>query len=343
LTRQYLKACKGQSSRRVQVKFYCNEVGNYQIHANVLDGTGFGNLPQTWVYFDATHYSSYITFTANSSVPGSVGIRNFRWNWYVTINDDPESKQTRSTQTLWIETTGYHTYYTLLATPQNPMSPPWTDVLDYSCDWASGQTYIESAANQITSSLYASGFNYETSQGAPGYGDCTIFYLTDFNSDIGSSNAVNCLDMAKAVVTYSNAIGCNLNLTTYGRTASGENWINYPLNCIDPIGAASPTNNPFSSPLIGNDCRSGGFEYHAFAERTSNNNVWDATLKYDTDSDPDNVTGSNPGCGTVTSGYSWTLPVNQNEATYIDRLLDDWPQWYSSAPRWNRNRNFSIE
>jgi hypothetical protein len=191
--------------------------------------------------------------------------------------------------------------------------------------------------------LYTSGFNYETNQGAPGYGDFTIFYLTDFDSDLGSSNTVNCLDMAKGVVTYSNAIGCNLNLTTYGRTTSGENLINYPLNCIDPIGTPSPTNNPFSSPLIGNDCKDGGFGYHAFAERTSNNNVWDATLKYDMDSDPDNVTGSNPGCGTVTSGHSWTLPANEGETTYVDRLLDDWPQWYSSPPTWNRNRSFSIE
>ncbi|NOY60650.1 MAG: hypothetical protein GXO75_17225 [Calditrichaeota bacterium] len=222
------------------------------------------------------------------------------------------------------------------------MAEPWTEVLEYACDWAGGKSTATSAATEITNSLYVSGFNYEDWGGYPSFGGFNNFNLTKFISELGNSYDVNCLDMGKAVTTFGNAIGCSLGLTTYGHTASGENYIDGPLNCIDPIGLSEPTNNTFSSPLIANDCRSGGFSYHAFSEMTSSNNIWDATLQYDIDSNPDNVTGSNPGCGTITTGYTWKLPVNESESSYILRLIDSWPKWYYYSPTWNRNRNFSV-
>ena len=182
------------------------------------------------------------------------------------------------------------------------MSIPWTDVLDFTCDWANGQTSATGAATEITEYLYSCGFVYETVRGASRYYvDPMMFNLEQLISDLEYTTGitVNCLDMAMAVVTFGNAIGSDLNLSTF----SGG----FPLNCIDPIGSAYPTNNTFSSPLIYNDCRVGGFGYHAFAEN-DNNNVWDATLKYDIDSNPDNVNGSNPGCGIIITGYSWSLP-----------------------------------
>lgn len=158
---------------------------------------------------------------------------------------------------------------------------------------------------------------------------------------------MNCLDMGKAVTTYGNALGCGLALTTYGATEGGENPIDGPLNCIDPIGTPGPTNNPFGSPSIDDDCRTTGFGYHAFAEKSSNN-VWDATLKYDIDGDPDNVTGSGPipweDCGTVsdTTSFTWKLPADEVESTFTSRLVDSWPEWYENSPTWNHNRSFSV-
>ena len=212
-----------------------------------------------------------------------------------------------------------HLHYTLLAAPQAPMTIPWVPVLDYACDWASGQTSSENAASNITNTIFTSGFNYDTDNGSTRYGNTFNFFnLSQFLSEFGDSYDVNCLDMGKAVTTFSNSIGCGLYLTTF----SGG----LLLNCIDPIGTASPTNNPFSSPLVGNDCRGGGFSYHAFSQN-SNKNTWDACLKYDIDGDPDNVTGSNPSCGSITTGYSWILPCNEQESTYIQRLLDNWTSW----------------
>jgi hypothetical protein len=220
----------------------------------------------------------------------------------------------------------------LLAAPQAPMSTPWTDVLDKACVWASGQTTATNAATKIAESLYECGFKYETDEGASNY---YVYYmqfdLEQIISDLGNPTGieVNCLDMAMAVVTFGNALGSGSNLTTFtGNVVEGfptypyeRNW--FFLNYIDPIGSASPTNNTFSSPLIGNDCRYGGFAWHAFAEN-NNNSVWDATLQYDIDTDPDNVSGSNPGCGNATTGHTWKLPCNETESTYIERLVDPW-------------------
>ncbi|MFH0757025.1 MAG: hypothetical protein V2B15_07045, partial [Bacteroidota bacterium] len=196
------------------------------------------------------------------------------------------------------------------------MSEPWSSVLDLACDWGIGQSSAESAANKITESLLNSGFDYDDLNGAPNYGNTwTLFNLTQFLSDIGSAYDVNCLDMGKAVTTFGNAVGCSLGLVTF----SGG----FALNCIDPIGSPSPTNNTFSSPLIDDDCRTGGFSYHAFSQDGSKN-TWDACLKYDIDSNSDNVSGSNPGCGNATTGYTWEYPTDEPESTYIQRLVDDW-------------------
>jgi hypothetical protein len=260
-------------------------------------------------------------------------------NWYVTkVNGE-----TLLTQK-YIGTTGDHRHYILLAEPQSPMTVPWTDVLDYSCSWAVSRTSTTAAASAITNSLFNSGFKYDVDGGGGSHysNGWTQFDLTSFTSDLGSSKLVNCLDMGKAVTTFSNAVGCGLGLCTYGWTTYGEYQIDGPLNCIDPIGTPSPTNNPFGYPIIDDDCRISGFSYHAFSEKISNFNVWDATLRYDIDTNPDNVSGSNPGCGFTTTGYSWKLPADEIESTYISRLIDSWPEFYYSTPTLRRNRSLSV-
>lgn len=144
--------------------------------------------------------------------------------------------------------------------------------------------------------------------------------------------------MAKAVVTFSNSVGCILEMTIYGNSGT------FPLNCIDPLGSPSPTNNAFSSPLIGDDCRSrsGGFDYHAFAQNAGDK-VWDATLKYDIDNNPDNVSGSNPDCGSIATGYSWTNPCNEIEPTYISRLKDAWTRDHEYNPGFDRDNDFYVQ
>jgi hypothetical protein len=308
------------------------------INLTIESGIGFGELCNHVVM----NYEKldWITLTLDGSIPDYVDIYDFTWEWkiYAITNESGYCSA---------ESTNYtdHTYYTLLSTPQEPMAEPWTSVLEKACDWAAYQPDPAESVSAITDALYNSGFNYDVAGGGDSYyGSWTEFELSDFISDIGSSNPVNCLDMAKAVTTFGNAIGCGLGLATYGYTDfKDDNPIDGPLNCIDPIGMPGPTNNPFSSPAIADDCRESGFGYHAFAELTSNNKVFDATLQYDIDPDPDNVVNSNPEyCGDTTSGHSWILPANEAEGTYISRLIDPWPKWYQQTPTLRRNRSFSV-
>ncbi|OHB72262.1 MAG: hypothetical protein A2W23_01895 [Planctomycetes bacterium RBG_16_43_13] len=337
---------KSQANRHIYVSFTHNQ-GAGEICFMVVKANGGGYYPgtiqETYVSFPScgTTASAELTLTGGST-PSYVQKWGFSLYWYVTeVNDQPQDPN------LSLGTTGSHLYYTLLAAPQSPMSEPWTDVLDYSCVWAVNQSTALGAASAITNSLFNSGFNYDVAGGgAAHYGNWAQFNLGTFLSHLGSSNLVNCLDMGKAVTTFGNAIGCAFGLASYGYTYPGEYPIDGPLNCIDPIGTPAPTNNPFGSPLIRNDCGRTGFSYHAFAEREPNPDawyVWDATLKYDMDTDPDNVTGSNPGCGTTTSGHSMILPANHLEGAYVERLIDPWPIWYQQTPTLRRNRSFSVQ
>ena len=251
------------------------------------------------------------------------------WQWYFRLSPPGDRHN--------VTISGAHTVYVVLASPQAPMTKPWTEVLDYSCDWADGQTSAASAATQITQKLYSdSGFEYDTEDGDAHYPSAwSPFELTDFLDDFGTGNLVNCVDMGKAVVTFGNAVGCDMVLKSY-------HDINRRLNCIDPIGEdALPTNNCFSTPLIGDDCRGGGFDMHAFGWR--DDSVYDATLEYDMDSDPDNVVGSNPGCGDTTTGHDFELPTNvEFDDTYLNNLLDDWPV-DEGSPYLSGDRSFTVE
>ena len=257
---------KAQSNRKLRVTFDSNcEDMHLVIKLTVTSGTGIGGICNLFVC--NYHQLDEVILTLNGT-PGTVGKRSFTWQWKIygiPVNDPTFCAAWETTETT-------HTYYSLLATPQAPMAEPWSSVLDYACAWANGQTSVEDAATKITEYLYSSGFNYDSNNGAPRYGSWTSFNLTQFLSELGYSYAVNCLDMGKAVTTFTNSVGCNMFLTTF----TGGFAVNY----IAPLGSVSPTNNPFYIPLIGNDCRQGGFSYHAFSQDL-NKKTWDACLKYD--------------------------------------------------------------
>jgi hypothetical protein len=336
---------KGQSNRKIKVRFNpgsFNGLMHLLIKVTYITGhtDGIGTICNLFIpNFDPNADDSRI-LTLSGTLPGSVGVHEFQWHWeiYAIPINNPNYCAA------WSTTNTSHHFYTLLAAPQAPMSQPWEQVLDYACSWASGQTNASVSASAVTNSLFNSGFVYDIAgSGAPHYGGFDQFNLSTFISHLGTPHLVNCLDMGKAVTTFGNALGCNLGLSTYGRTGISENVIDGPINCINPIGTTVFTNNPFGSPLIHHDCRSmvNGFSYHAFAESTSNE-VWDATLSYDIDQDPENVINSNPNCGTATTLHSWQLPLNVPKGNYLTKLIDSWPKWYQQAPTLRRNRNFSI-
>ena len=305
----------GQNNPKIKVKFHSSDdTKNYLVKATVTSGTGIGNICE---FFVAACDLDTKTFTIelDGSVPTTIGKYSFTWTWEATALPVNSPYCTATCYTFDTQ----HTFYTVFTAPQAPMEVPWTDVLDYSCVWANGQSNPADATTKITENIYTSGFNYHVT-GTPQYGIFwSEFFLTLFLDDLENEptiSYVNCRDIGKAVTTFANSLGCNMYLSQF--------YNGFRLNCIDPIGTATPANNPFSTPRIDDDCRSSGFSYHAFSQ-DSNHRTWDACLKYDIDDNPDNVSNFVYGgyCGDIEQGNNFVLPCYEPQDDYLQKLVDD--------------------
>ncbi len=213
---------ESQSNRRIKVKFWVDRQGfdSMLIYAEkVGQGDGIGDVIEKEVMFDGSQYSSPAVMRCDGSVPGSVGIRSFSWRWYVLEIDG----QLFQGSPLWIGDTGPHEYYTVLAAPQNPMSEPWTQVLDYACDWASGTTSEYSALRRVTQHAY-----YDLNKSYDGsrtHTNGTSFNLTAFFND----NWADCQDMSAVIHVFTRAIGGD-------ETEVRKIWGQFYTKKIDPIG-----------------------------------------------------------------------------------------------------------
>jgi hypothetical protein len=129
-----------------------------------------------------------------------------------------------------------HRIYTVLKEPLLPwkQSPyqdtqnPWSDALDYSCNWAEGTKTLDAAEAAIITrvNLPEGGLKYNKDAGACHYTACASgdIYSTDtivdsFNCTAyidrlgggwGNGIYVNCSDCACIVATFSNILGCEL-------------------------------------------------------------------------------------------------------------------------------------
>jgi hypothetical protein len=267
-----------------------------------------------------------VTLNLAGNLPDKVGKHTFTWTW--KIYAIPVGNPNYCAAEKIISTT--HTYYTLLSTPQAPMGQPWSSVLEKACTWVNEKTTPENATTKITEKLYNCGYDYATATGGSKYsvfGDPSQINLKLLIAELNNPTGiyVNCVDLSRAIVIFSNALGVSLSAKRFNSSFGMGNF--FPVNCINLIGSiASMTNDPFYTYKISDDCRLGGFQFHAFAEDT-NSNVWDATLMYDIDSDPDNVTNvNNSGCGLKSSDtdFNWHLPCNEGETSYIKHLVDNY-------------------
>lgn len=220
---------KSQSNRKIKVKFNSNNSNmNFLVKATVISGTGIGNICEMFVA-PCDLNSKVFTIELPVSVPGSVGKRTFTWRWEATalpINS-PYCPVTCTN----VNTT--HTYYTLLATPQAPMSTPWTEVLDYACVWAANQTTSANVAQKVTEGIYY----MEDTDDDIDY-DYTSFYCDDYDelrlSDFLyhiktiSNVKVNCTDCGNLVNVFTAAVGC--------QSHSKRIWHGISTKEIDPIG-----------------------------------------------------------------------------------------------------------
>lgn len=204
-----------------------------------------------------------------------------------------------------------HTIYTVLSPPTEPWELSgrdevtqhhllWTDLLEHACWWARGQRTLDGAAGAITEQLYERGsstFNllrYEHGSGSPAFTDrrSRRFNLQGFLNAIDLSRRtptdVNCDDCSCALVTFANALGCELWVVPVGSrpSASGGGLDRHIyLNPIRVIG--SEWNNVIREQ---NDAMLGNyFWYHSVAmtgECTFEDNVYDGMLQVNGNTPP---------------------------------------------------------
>jgi hypothetical protein len=248
-----------------------------------------GNLEQRIVRFENCDSerctSNPVCFPVSGETPGEIKSFIQVWCWYCSdINGSGSSE-------VHIERTS-NKIFIVLTEPQPPwntkgQTEPWSEALAWSCRWARGETTPEGAATKITKALLNTiGAKYDTRDGEPQFSE--PFELTRFISNFPDVGVVNCYDMGKALVSFSNVVGCDL---SYGAC-----WPFGYVNCIKAIGRCW-TNNPFyrregvnPAPIVekdssqGSNCRS-AFYAHFFGSKSGL--VYDATLTVDIDDIPD--------------------------------------------------------
>lgn len=190
------------------------------------------------------------------------------WGWYL------ERIKLRGKSTVFSRVhiaTTMHKIYIILNEPQYPWGvyegrAPWLRVLDIACLEAEGAVNPLAAAAKITRYLYSDKKIKATYTTASSYSKNNTpaggFRLADFLNKIPKGvGKVNCYDMGKALVTFSNALGCGLDLMYFKSVTIDP----IKLNRVRPVGWDTDRGNPDN------------FENHAFTEME--NKVFDASIK----------------------------------------------------------------
>lgn len=241
-------------------------------------GNPLGEVQQKTVSF-VNGDSGFVTFNlVNPNLWATgVGIHTTEWQWQYRIGGGA-----------WVDMQlTRHRVYIVLEAPQAPWTQaagstqlPWTDVLDYSCEWARTAKTKDDAAGKVTEKVNALGpavVEYD----CPGGGDrhyatyfdtfdCTKF-IERLKGGAGNGQYVNCTDCATIVTTFTNVLGGEL------WASRMEGW--FALNPILGIGSA----------VWQTACGWGGFGYHEVAWKngcTQNDQIFDACLKVDGDANP---------------------------------------------------------
>ena len=263
-----------------------------------------------------------------------------------------------------------HIYvYTIFAAPEAPWTTsvgryvPWTEVLDYSCDWAEGESDEEEIIEEIVEHIYEDiGLVYDTKKGDSQYTNgpkTEEFRLTRFLDEMPNVDKFACYDGGKALKTFANVLGCELDYV-FSNPVLGT-CFGY-LNCVKPAGKEW-TNNPFydsfdpfptfpdrpnltsPEPIVDGDCSQYqyyiGWPYYILMTVTRSsfsnhalcalgNYYYDATMTVDIDGDPDGP----PHNEEWIFGLSWS--------TYEDWVVDNIPS-LDCEDREAISYEFSIE
>lgn len=247
-----------------------------------------GEVKAKWIKFGPTEKTGMVTMGLQNVRLSSRGIdiHPVVWQWQYRLS---------ATQP-WINIDQTsHKIYSVLYSPTLPwvqqpftrsnVALPWSEVLEFSCQWASGSMGLDAASQRITDAVYSLGDNlieYGCPIGARemyvstpyDYFDCTAF-LELLNGGIGNGIYVNCSDCASILSTFANILGTNLWQSRMGMYIPAFN-----TNPILAIGSKR-----WQTP-----CGFGlGFMYHEVAWKGDcgpYDGVYDACLEVDADSYP---------------------------------------------------------
>jgi hypothetical protein len=294
------------------------DVTHARIRAVTCRGQLKNLLPETVSFKNGI--SDPVYFEVASHTPTCIKSFIQEWRWYCDdVNGSRASRMHIGNSENKI--------FVVLEQPQFPWSTTgqaesWVEALEISCWWARGTKTPENAAAKITKQLFKNvGGLYDNEWGMPYYPyslEISQFALTDFLANIPDVGMVNCHDMARSLVTFSNVLGCGL---SYRFSAPFGH-----LNCIYGIGRGW-TNNPFNAntdplyhfvpdPVVpgdwGWDEGRSFFGNHGFA--SIGDNVFDATLTVDTDNDPDDGPSFKE---------TWMIDVPWD--VYKEKVVDDYP------------------
>jgi len=272
-----------------------------------LFGNVLGEVQARQVTF-AAGQSGFASFTLIRTrlAHARVGVHTTEWRWQYRLA--PGDTWTAIAVTR-------HRIYTVLDIPTAPWQQmpystgntqlPWTDVLDYACDWGWGAASAVAAAAGVTHGVYDLGPGVVTYD-CPGGGsshyswggfDCTGF-LDRLGGGTGNGYYVNCSDCATFVSSFANILGCDLWQSRMG-------W-GFALNPLLGIGSS----------MWQPACGWPGFSYHEVAWIGAcdvNDHVFDACLQVDGDADP------------TSAPHTPLLPIdmrfgNPGDTDYRDRL-----------------------
>lgn len=304
----------------IQAKFVISTNKATTVQITAEGGGILGQIgPVTTTITNGYSNPQYVSFELPRHKLGEGGVQyqDIKWTWYYRIGTGPRIKMTESS----------HRIYALLDTPTLPWVQigdvtqlPWTDVMDFACEWAKGKKNADDAAAEVARKVNGEiGLTYDMTAGDLHYTDNSNFYCTDFIDFLkhagGAGNIVNCVDCATIVTTFANILGCDLYSAQMGR--------DFSLNKIIAIGQTS-----WGYPNWGP-----GFSYHEVAWKNSsifqyNDFVYDACLKVDNSIDPWGMPDSNriqilpQNIAFTTLGKTVTIPVIKPfyDASYRERL-----------------------
>lgn len=204
----YARDAIGQNIITIRARFSCSDktVRSLEVQAIARQGEALGDVEKATVNFLENGKSDYATFELPNANLDHIGVGTMHWNWQFrspAING-------------WISfADSDHRIYTILSIPSSPWDaePPWTEVLEVACNWATGAHDVDQAATQITNRVFELGGELVSYSRTPAYAqkkfDCTAF-LKLLRDGVGKGQTVNCDDCATIVSTFANILGCDL-------------------------------------------------------------------------------------------------------------------------------------